>query len=322
MLIVYPDGDPQLISLIDGEMLSDLKKTAHFRVYEGKPADSREYIERVGEADGVLLGWGIPNEVFAACPGLKIVAFMGIGAANFVDLDFATSRGVAVANTPGYGDNAVAEHALALLLAVARNIPENHSRVSRGIWDQTKQGIEISGKTIGLVGLGGIGRRMAAICSAMGLKVICWTHRPSPERAREAGVTFVELETLLRQSDFISLHLNYNRQTRGFIGRQQLALMKTGAILINTGRAELVDTGALAESLASGHLFGAGIDVFDQEPVTANDPLLKLPNVVLSPHIGFNTPEASRNIISIALSNLVGFFAGRPVNILNPEAIK
>lgn len=317
MLTVYPDGDSQLVSLLSDDILHDLKTKSEFMIYEGKP-DVGDYIRRVKHADGILLGWGIPNSVIDACQRLKIISFMGIGAANFIDIDFAASKGIAVANAPGYGDNAIAEHSLALLMSVVRNIPEHDLNVKQGIWDQSRQGIEISGKTVGLIGLGNIGVKMARICKGIGLNVLCWTRRPDPGRARQAGVTFVELEELLKKSDFISLHLNYNKETRGFIGRKELSLMKRGAVLINTARAELIDTGALVDFLASGYLAGAGVDVFDEEPVSGQNPLKKFANVVLTPHVGFNTPEASKNLISISVKNLVEFYSGSPQNIINP----
>jgi len=317
LLIVYPDADPQIKSLLNDEMLAEITSLAEFRIFEGRPGNQEEFLARVEQADGLLLGWDIPNQVIAACPNLKIISFTGIGYKNFIDAEFARQRGIAVTNTPGYADNAVAEHALALLLAVAKNIQRNHINLRQGLWDQTMQSLELRGKTIGIIGTGGIGLRMATICEAIGMKVICWTRNRSEERSRKLGVRFVELDELLQEADVISLHLPFTDETKGVLGDRELSMMKRGAILINTSRAELIDTPSLVERLASGQLAGAGIDVFDQEPVSPDNPYLKLDNVVLSPHVGFNTEEATRKILEISVDNLVQFFRGNPQNIVN-----
>ncbi|MFE4351682.1 2-hydroxyacid dehydrogenase [Peribacillus butanolivorans] len=316
MLIVYPDADLQFKKLLTDELLDPLQQFAEIRVYEGRPETQEEFVNRVKDADGILLGWLIPNEVIAKCPKLKIISFTGIGASNFIDLKFAASRGITVTNTPGYADNSVAEHALALMFSLAKNINQNHKNVTSGIWDQSKMIMEIKGKTIGLIGLGGIGQRMAELCKVLGMNVICWTFNPNKERALKLGVTFTSLEKLLEQSDFVSLHLPLTEQTRKLLGERELSLMKRESYLINTSRAELIDTISLVEFLSSSRIAGAGIDVFDEEPILENNPLLSISNVVLSPHIAFNTPEASKEIFIIAINNLVQFFNGINQNVV------
>ncbi|MFM1653631.1 2-hydroxyacid dehydrogenase [Brevibacillus sp. B_LB10_24] len=317
MLIVYPDADPQIKSLITDELVSRLNAVAEFRVYEGRPKDDAEFLSRVKEADGVLLGWYLPNQIMSACTNLKVIAYAGIGVKNFVDVGFARQCGIAVTNTPGYADDAVSEHTLALMLAVAKQIARHHQNLQRGVWDPSIPSLGLRGKTIGLIGLGGIGQRVAELSKAFGMNVICWTLHPSLERAKRAGVTFVSLEELLGSSDYISLHIAYTEQTRSLIGEKELSLAKQGAILINTARSELVDTPSLARALASGRLAGAGIDVFDEEPVSKDNPLLSLPNVVLSPHVGFNTPDAVNKILELCVDNLVQFFTGSPQNVVD-----
>lgn len=310
MIIVYPDADPQLKNILDDKLVSSLRQMAEFRIYEGKPESSEEYIKRVKDADGILLGWSIPNEVIAECPNLKIISFTGIGASHFIDLSYTASKGIKVTNTPGYADNAVAEHALSLMLSLAKNINQHHNNLMKGVWDQSNSSVELKGKTIGLIGLGGIGQRMAVLCKALGLKVISWTFHPTPERAEKLGLKFTDLETLLKKSDFVSLHLPFTEQTKNLLGEKELSFMKKEAYLINTSRAEIIDTDALVKHLAAEKIAGAGVDVFDQEPISENHPLMGLSNVVLTPHTGFNTPEATEEIFRIAVENLIQFFSG------------
>ncbi|MFJ7726788.1 NAD(P)-dependent oxidoreductase [Neobacillus sp. NPDC097160] len=313
MLIVFPDADHHL----SDDIITPLKQYGDFQTFIGRPETNDEYINRVRNADAILLGWSIPNEVIAECPNLKIISFTGIGASNFVNLKYAESRGIIVTNTPGYADNAVAEHALSLVLSLAKNINHNHTTVGQGIWDQSRTSIELKGKTIGLIGLGGIGQRMAEFCKAIGMNVICWTFNPNPERAQKLGLSFTSLEDLLEKSDFVSLHLPYTDQTKKMLGKKELSLMKQEAFLINTSRAELIDTDALVEMLSSNRIAGAGIDVFDEEPISKQNPLLTLDNVILSPHIAFNTPGANNEIFRISINNLIEFFKGDIRNSVN-----
>ncbi|EKN67611.1 glycerate dehydrogenase [Neobacillus bataviensis LMG 21833] len=313
MLIVFPDADHHL----PDDLITPLRQYGDFQTFIGRPETKDEYINRVRNADGILLGWSIPNEVIAECPNLKIISFTGIGASNFVDLRFAKSSGVIVTNTPGYADNAVAEHTLSLMLSLAKNINHNHTTVARGIWNQSRKSIELKGKTIGLIGLGGIGQRMAEFCKAIGMNVICWTFNPNPVRAQKLGLSFTSIKDLLEKSDFVSLHLPYTDQTKKMLGKEELSLMKQEAFLINTSRAELIDTDALVELLSSKRIAGAGIDVFDEEPISNQNSLLALDNVILSPHIAYNTPEAYKEILRISINNLVEFFKGSIRNPVN-----
>jgi D-3-phosphoglycerate dehydrogenase len=316
--IVFPDPDPPILRLLTPELIAKVESFATFEVHEELPSGNEELTARIKDADGVILGWGMPNEVMDQCPKLKIISFTGIGVRNFVDVKHANERGVTVTNTPGYGDQSVAEHALALLFALAKNITRNDGNLRNGKWDQTIESIELKGKTVGLIGIGGIGKCMGDLCKAIGMNVIGWTRRSYPGRSEELGFPLVSLDELLSVSDVISLHLPLTEETRGFLGESELSKVKPGCLLINTARAELVDTAAMIRLLESGHLAGAGIDVYDEEPLPANHPLLGLPNVILTPHIGFNTPEAIQNILKIAVDNVVNFFQGKTTNEVTP----
>lgn len=314
-LIVYPDADSDLAARISGPRLARLEALGRFTVHHGRPADDAEYLSRIDGAAGLLLGWDLPVAVMAAAtPPLEIVAFCGSGAGSFVDLGQARRLGVTVCNTPGYADNAVAEHALALLLAVARQVPRLDRLVRDGVWDQSSAGFELRGKTLGVIGHGGIGARMAALGRALGMTVLVWTRNPESH----PGVTITALEDLLARSDVVSLHLAATPQTKHLLDAAHLDLMKPQAVLINTARADLVDEEALMMRLGDGRLAAAGLDVYGQEPLSQDHPLLALDNVVLSPHMGWATPQAIAAILDLAIDGLAGYFAGSPVNRVTP----
>lgn len=317
MLVVLPNADDQCEQLLQDSHLQELKQRASFRLYKGVPVSSREYIERVRDADALLLWGTISNEVMAECPKLKFISFAGTGYKNYIDVDFAAQQGIKVANAPSYGANAVAEHALALLFSIAKNIPQNASQMRKGQWGPSGVNIEFEGKTIGLIGLGSIGTKMAQLCKALGMNVICWTLHPSEQRAKHLGITFVSLDHLLTESEFISLHLPYTDETKHFLGAKQFSMMKPGAIFINTARAELIHTPSLIKALKAGPLAAAGIDVFDEEPIPKDNPLLQMNNVILSPHVGYSTKESIEGILEISIRNIVEFFKGNPINLVN-----
>ena len=313
--IVYPDADGDMAALIVGSRLARLEALGRFTVHHGRPKDEAEYVARIDGAAGLLLGWDLPPAVMAAAaPPLEIVAFTGIGVGSFVDLDEAQRLGVTVCNTPGYADNAVAEHALALLLAVARQVPRLDHAMRDGVWDQSSSGFELRGKTLGVVGYGGIGARMVALGRSLGMTVIAWTRSPE----NHPGVAFAALDDLLAQSDVVSLHAAATPETRHLIDHAKFDLMKPGAVLINTARADLVDQEAMVMRLGDGRLAAAGLDVYDQEPLPEGHPLLVLDNVVLSPHMGYSTPQAITAILDLAIDGLAGYFAGSPVNRVTP----
>lgn len=314
--IVYPDASDDSRELLVGERLERLQALGEFTVHYGKPQDVSAFNARIGDANAVLLGWGLPQEAIRDAPNLEVISFTGIGVSSFVDLSLAGERGITVCNAPGYGDNAVAEHALALMLAAARQIAIADRELRADFWNQTRTGIELRGKQAGLIGFGGIGQRFAELALSLGMTVKVWTRNPDRERAERRGVEFVELDALLASSDVVSVHVALTAQTEKLLGKREFSLMKPGAILVNTARGQIVDENALCDELRNGGLHSAGLDVFAQEPLPVNHQLVGLDNVVLSPHIAYNTPQATEALYDIAIDNLVAYFEGTPVNIV------
>jgi D-3-phosphoglycerate dehydrogenase / 2-oxoglutarate reductase len=221
--------------------------------------------------------------------------FLGTGARSYMNPEELSELGIAVHLIKGYGDTAVAECAIALMWAAARGIAQMDREMRAGNWLR-EDGMQLTGKMLGLIGFGGIAAEVARIALGTGMKVIAWNRSPK----KFAGVDFVPLEALLAQSDVVSLHLLLNDETRGFLSRGRIAAMKRGVILVNTARGAIVDEGAMIEALKSGHIRHAGLDVFNIEPLPADHPLTQLPNVTLSAHSAFRTPEASENLIHAA----------------------
>jgi D-3-phosphoglycerate dehydrogenase len=237
----------------------------------------------------------LATDVAKRCNGLKHVVFLGTGARSYMNPDELAELGITVHLIKGYGDTAVAECAIALMWAAARGIARMDREMRGGNWLR-EDGMQLTGKTLGLIGFGGIAAEVARIALGSGMKVIAWNRSPKTF----AGVEFVSLETLLAQSDVVSLHLLLNDETRGFLSREHIRTTKPGVILINTARGAVVDEAAMMEALKSGHIRHAGLDVFNIEPLPIDHPLTKISNVTLSAHSAFRTPEASENLIHAA----------------------
>jgi D-3-phosphoglycerate dehydrogenase len=237
----------------------------------------------------------LPTEVARRCAGLKHVVFLGTGARSYMNPEELAELGIEVHLIKGYGDTAVAECAIALMWAAARGITAMDREMRAGNWLR-EDGMQLTGKTLGLIGFGGIAAEVARIARGSGLRVIAWNRSPKSH----PGVDFVTLDKLLADSDVVSLHLLLNDETRGFLSRQRIAAMRPGVILVNTARGAMVDEAAMIEALKSGHIRHAGLDVFNIEPLPADHPLTTLPNVTLSAHSAFRTPEASENLIGAA----------------------
>ena len=256
------------------------------------------------ELPGLLAGYDfvlndhtqMPTEAMRACKDLKHIIFLGTGARSYMNPEELAELGITVHIIKGYGDVAVAEHSIALMWAATRGLAAMDRGMRAGNWVRT-EGMELTGKTIGLLGFGGIASEVARIAGGSGMKVLAWNR--SPKSA--PGVTFVELDTLLAESHVLSVHLLLNDETRGFLSAERIARMRPGSILVNTARGALVDEAAMIAALESGHLRHAGLDVFDIEPLPAGHKLTTLPNVTLSAHSAFRTPEASDNLIRLAL---------------------
>jgi D-3-phosphoglycerate dehydrogenase len=237
----------------------------------------------------------LPTDVARRCAGLKHVVFLGTGARSYMNPEELAELGIEVHLIKGYGDTAVAECAIALMWAAARGIAKMDREMRAGNWLR-EDGMQLTGKTLGLIGFGGIAAEVARIALGSGLRVIAWNRTPK----HFAGVEFVDIDTLLARSDVVSLHLLLNDETRGFVTRQRIAAMRPGVLLVNTARGALVDEAAMIDALKSGHIRHAGLDVFTTEPVPADHPLTTLPNVTLSAHSAFRTPEANENLIGAA----------------------
>ena len=240
----------------------------------------------------------LPTEIAKKCNGLKHVVFLGTGARSYMNPEELAELGITVHLIKGYGDTAVAESTIALMWAAARGIAEMDREMRAGNWLR-EDGMQLTGKTLGLIGFGGIAAEVARIALGGGMRVIAWNRTPK----KSTKVEFVELDELLTESDVISLHLLLNDETRGFVSRACIEAMKPGVILINTARGALVDEEAMIEALGSGQIRHAGLDVFDIEPLPKDHPLTKLRNVTLSAHSAFRTPEASENLIEASLQH-------------------
>jgi D-3-phosphoglycerate dehydrogenase len=240
----------------------------------------------------------LPTDIARKCTGLKHVVFLGTGARSYMNPEELAELGIEVHLIRGYGDTAVAECAIALMWAAARDLAQMDREMRAGNWLRI-DGMQLTGKTLGLVGFGGIAAEVARIALGTGMKVIAWNRTPKTY----PGVTFVGIDEVLAQSDVVSVHLLLNDETRGFLSRSRIARIKPGAVLINTARGAVVDESATIDALKSGHLRHAGLDVFDIEPLPADHPLTKLSNVTLSAHSAFRTPEASENLIHAALEH-------------------
>jgi D-3-phosphoglycerate dehydrogenase / 2-oxoglutarate reductase len=237
----------------------------------------------------------LPTEIAQQCTGLKHVVFLGTGARSYMNPDELAEIGITVHLIKGYGDTAVAESAIALMWASARVLAQMDREMRAGNWLR-EDGMQLTGKTLGLIGFGGIGAEVARIALGSGMKVIAWNRTPKTY----PGVEFVSLDSLLADSHVISINLLLNDETRGFLSRERIAAMKPGVILVNTARGAIVDEDAMIEALKCGHIRHAGLDVFNIEPLPKDHPLTTLPNVTLSAHSAFRTPEASENLINAA----------------------
>jgi D-3-phosphoglycerate dehydrogenase / 2-oxoglutarate reductase len=236
----------------------------------------------------------MPTELVARCKELKHIVFLGTGAASYMNVHELTANGVIVHTIKGYGDTAVAEHTIALIFAAARDVARMDRAVRSGVW-APQEGVQLHGKTLGVIGLGGIGREVAHLGRGIGMQVIGWN------RTRRAGIPLVELDTLLERADVVSINLTLHDGTRGFLSRKHIAHMKPGAILVNTARGALVDEDALIEALTSGRIRHAGLDVFHDEPLRPDHPLARMDNVTLTSHAAFRTLEASMILLRRAI---------------------
>jgi D-3-phosphoglycerate dehydrogenase len=269
------------------------------RIHRDPDITPEQYPELLdGAAIAIVDHTALPTEIAKKCNGLKHVVFLGTGARSYMNPEELAELGITVHLIKGYGDTAVAESTIALMWAAARGIAEMDREMRAGNWLR-EDGMQLTGKTLGLIGFGGIAAEVARIALGGGMRVIAWNRTPK----KSSKVEFVELDELLAESDVISLHLLLNDETRGFVSRACIEAMKPGVILINTARGALVDEEAMIEALGSGQIRHAGLDVFNVEPLPMDHPLTKLRNVTLSAHSAFRTPEASENLIEASLQH-------------------
>lgn len=311
--IVIPGDDPP--QLQGSPHLDRLRAYGEVVLYPSRPDAIDEKVRRASGAACLInsrssLKW--PREVLSRLPDLKMIAVCGIGT-DAIDLAAAREQGIVVCNLPGRTAAIVAEHAFGLMFAVAKRAWFQTTEVKQGRW-QARDNVFLRGKTLGLIGAGAIAAQMARLASGIGITVQAWTFHPSEKRARELGVTFVSLDQLLETSDVVSLHVKLTDESRGLLNASKIARMKPGALLVNTARGAVVDTPALVAALNDGRLGGAGIDVFDIEPVPTDHPLLQCEQVVLTPHNADQTPEGMEMLNGGVVDNVIAFLERRVQN--------
>jgi D-3-phosphoglycerate dehydrogenase len=311
--IVVPGDDP--VQIAGSPELERLKPYGEVVLYTDRPESCQEKVRRARDADILIntrgvVTWG--EAEFSHLPKLKMITTCSIGTDSF-DLEAAKARGIIICNQPGRTAPVVAEHMFGLMFAVAKRAGYYTIKMKEGLWPRMDN-VMLQGKILGIVGVGSIGAEMARLGRAVGMKVIAWTYNPSPERAKKLGIEFVEMDALLGCSDVISLHVKLTEDSRGLIGARELDLMKPQAILLNGARGPVVDTNALVAALNAGRLAGAGIDVFEPEPIQSDHPLLNCEQVVLTPHCADMTPEGVQLLNSGAVDNVIAYLDGRAQN--------
>jgi D-3-phosphoglycerate dehydrogenase / 2-oxoglutarate reductase len=320
-VIVVPDDIGG--SFKSSSSIERLKKIATVVFHEQPASSDVELIERVHGAT-VILSFRpaftkFSTPILDGAPNLRMICISGTGVED-VAVSEATARKIAVANVPGPSNRAVAEHCLALLLSVARAVPAQDRAIRQGEW-KAMQGIELGGKTLGIIGVSSISSELAPIARGLGMSVISWSRNNDAARAAAIGSRAVSFDELLTNADVISLHVRLNDSTRNMIGPAQFARMKRGAIVIYTARGGLIDENALVHALNSGQVGGAGLDVFSHEPLPPGHPFIAMDNIVMTPVSAWSTVDASARMINQSIENVVKFLAGTPVNVVNPMAL-
>ena len=264
-----------------------------------------------------------PRALIEKLPNLKFMVLTGARAASLDD-KAATDRGIPISTTPGGGSNApTAELGWALLMMCARDLAKAERLARQGKWhDGIEQMVVLEGKRLGILGLGKLGSRAARYGKAFGMDIVAWSQNLTPEKAEEGGARYVSKDELLATSDFVSIHLALSDRTRGLIGAADLAKMKKTAILVNTSRGPIVDEAALIAALKNRTIMHAGLDVYDKEPMSADHPFAKLDNVTLIPHLGYVVEESYRHFYEGTIKDIEAWLDGKPINVLNPEALK
>ncbi len=304
----------------------ELEKLGDLRVYERTSmTDESEIEERIGDASVVITNkTPITRKVLEHCPSVKFISVLATGY-NVIDCGAAAEKGIPVSNVPAYGTDIVGQFAIALLLEICHHIGAHSDAVHQGRWENSADWcfwdyplIELAGKTLGIIGFGRIGQKTGAIAKALGMDVLAYS--PHESESGRAIARYTDLDTLLRKSDVISLHCPLFPETKEIINRNTIARMKDGVIILNNSRGALVAEQDLADALNSGKVFAAGLDVLGEEPVRADNPLLKAKNCIITPHISWASRESRQRILDCTVKNVKAFQKGMPVNVVNGAA--
>ncbi len=300
---------------LEKEHIKRLRSLGDLEVFDEPPKTLDELKKRTESADIVMVGWtDLTREVIGFSKRLRMVSIWAT-TCHYVDLKAAGERGVVVSHVPGYAMEAVAEHTFALLLGAARRLTHADKHVRKGDFDwRPFGGVELQGKTLGIIGTGSIGCRVAEIAKGFDMQILAYDKFPNVKRAEQIGMEYVDLQALLKKSDFITIHVTLTPATAGLLGKKEIDAMKRGVALINTSQGKVIDEKALVDALRSGSVSFAGLDVFSEEPPAKDNPLFKLDNTILSPHIGFHTVEAIRRCTDICIDNIARFVEGHAQN--------
>ena len=318
MKIVVLDG----FTLNPGDLSwGGLEALGSVTVYDRTPKE--EIVSRIGDADAILTNkTPISAETLAACPKVKYIGVLATGY-NVVDTAAAKERGIPVCNIPTYGTAAVGQFAIAMLLEICHHVAHHSDAVHEGRWSSNVDWcfwdyplIELEGKTMGIIGFGRIGQRTGEIAKALGMRVLAFDAYQSD--AGKAIASYVDLDTLLRESDVISLHCPLFPETKGIVNKDSIAKMKDGVILLNNSRGPLIVEQDLADALNSGKVFAAGLDVVSEEPIRENNPLLTAKNCIITPHISWAPKESRQRLMDAAVANLAAWSSGKAQNVVNP----
>ena len=315
-LVVVPSDDPAQCQ--GSSRMAELEAVADLKIFPTRADSFGVQIERAQGATVIInsrsyLEWRA--DAFDLLPDLRFISVCGIGT-DSIDLDAARDRGITVSNIPGKTAPVVAEHAFGLMFAAAKRAAWYTEMTRKGEWVK-EDGVFLGNKTVGIVGTGNIGAEMARLCNAFGMNVIAYTFNPSDERAEKLGVRFVDLDELLSASDVITIHTKLTPDSEKMIGAREIGLMKPTAILVNVARGPIIDETALVEALNNGHLSGAALDVFEDEPLPQGSPITQCEQVVLTPHIADMTPEGLDLLNQGVVENSLAFLNGTPRNVVN-----
>jgi D-3-phosphoglycerate dehydrogenase len=301
---------------LEKEHIKKLRSIADLKIFSDPPKTPNELKERIKSADIVIVGWtDLTKNVIDSTKKLKMISIWAT-TCHYADLKAAKKRGIVVTHVPCYATEAVAEYTFALLLAAVRRLPQADKHVRKGDFDwRPFGGRELYGKTIGIIGTGSIGFRVAELARAFKMQILGYDKYPNQKKAETIGMKYVDIHALLKGSDVVTLHVTLTPETERLIGKKEIEIMKNGAILVNTSQGKVIDEKALIGALKSGKISLAGLDVFEEEPTSKDNPLFKLENTILSPHVGFHTIESAKRCTDICIDNVLKFLEGHPQNV-------